>query len=118
MSFLSVLKKIETEIEKGLGLASPFLPLIASVVPGGALITTIFNGVIMAETLITQPGAGAQKKALVTSLINQLHPGINPAVLSPAIDGVVALLNDLSAATAAVPATPAPIVMKSSAITQ
>lgn len=118
MGFLSVLKKISHGLEIGLNVAAPFVPLASALIPGGALINTIFNSVVMAETLITPPGSGAQKKQIVTDLVNQAHPNIPPAVLSKSIDGVVVLLNDLSTAVANVPAA-APIkppVMKITAI--
>lgn len=102
MSFLTILQKIEHGLNIGLTIAQPYVGLASALVPGGAIIGTVFNTVVQVDSLLIP---GTQKKQIVTQIVNQVHPGINPAVLSVAIDGAVAQLNNLDTAVAnAVPA--------------
>jgi len=113
MSFKSVLQTIGHAFAVGIGDASavgaaaaPVLGLIPGV---GTIADTLFGGIAAVEALITPSGSGAAKKATVTQIVNAVHPGIAPATLSDAIDGIVAALNLLQDAVGKLPATaPAP----------
>jgi hypothetical protein len=102
MSFLSVLKTIGHVLQVGVTDAKPFLPIVASVVPGAApIVTTVLGAIGAAESLIPQEGAGAVKKSVVTTITNAAAPGIDQTTLSSATDEIVAALNKLAAAFAA-----------------
>lgn len=113
MGFLAALKKIEHGVAIGLQIAQPFVPIATALVPGGGFINTVFNSVVLADQLLIP---GTEKKAIVTGIVNQVHPGVNPAVLSPAIDGAVTWLNRFDTAVQNAPAPAAPAALKFTAI--
>lgn len=104
MSFLSILKTIGTDVEKGVAVATPFISVAASFIPGGSIASTVLSSVVAAEQLVTTPSSGTQKKSIVTSIINTIHPGLNQTTVSNAVDGIVAALNLLSDSVSAPPA--------------
>jgi hypothetical protein len=108
MSFLSILKKIGTTAESITKAAVPFEPLIAAAVPNGTLVDAVLNGVVVAETLIPQAAAGAQKKAVATALVQSAAPAAPAAEVSAIIDATVAALNAF-AQTASTPAAQTPL---------
>ena len=90
-------------IEVGVGIAtSPGIAPIISVLPGGSIISSILQAILAAEKLVPASGNGPAKKVAVTALVTAQHPTVEPAKLSTAIDTIVAALNQLEVAAAAV----------------
>jgi hypothetical protein len=106
MSFLSVLKDIGKGAEKVLAIAAPVAAAAASFVPGGSIFGTLLSAVVTAEQLITTPGSGAEKKAIVLTILKAVHPGLDEATADKAIDGIVAVLNTLATSIEAQPSKP------------
>ena len=94
MSFLPILKDIGHVFETGIGEASKLSGVI-SLIPGGSLINTVVSSITAVEQLIPATGAGAAKKAAVTTIVNAAQPGIDQSKLSAVIDQIVAALNSL-----------------------
>lgn len=99
MSFLSVVKKIFSIAEAGAAVVAPFAPAIEAVPGFGSVFGIVFEGILVAEQLVSTSKSGAAKKAVATSVVNAMVPGIDPTGLSNAIDIIVAALNQLHAAT-------------------
>lgn len=108
------------DFKKWLGILTMVAPVILMVVPGGAalapLIPVIVTGIADAQK---KPGAtGVEKKAFVMQLVKDtmigtelVKPGlVDPVVLadaaSQAIDAVIATVNAISKAHAALPTVP------------
>src|SRR5271154_6327990 len=108
MSFLSVLKKIGHGIEVGLQVASPFIGIASSFVPGGSLAFTVLNSISGVEQVLIGPGNGAQKQAAAIALINQAHPGLNQAQLTSAVNAFGLAMNTLATAVPVSEQTPTP----------
>ena len=111
MSFLSVLKTIGHDVAKGLTVASSVGALAAPVIsmtPIGPIYNTVLNAITIAEQAIPQSGAGGVKKDAVIAMVNALHPGLNQAQLSAAVDAVVASLNAIAGAVSSAGSAPAP----------
>lgn len=107
MSFLGVLRKIGHVFAVGVQDIAPFAPLIETIPGVGTVFGTVLTAITVAEQMINPANSGPQKKQLATAVVNAVHPGINQAALSSAIDGLVALLNQLTKAVAAMPPAPA-----------
>jgi hypothetical protein len=103
MSFLGVLKAIGHGVLVGLGAAEKLSPEIAMIPMIGAPASAILSAIAAVEQAIPN-GGGAAKKTAATTLVNATAPGIDPATLSSTIDSVVAGLNTLTAALAALKA--------------
>lgn len=105
MSFLSGLgsffKTAFHDVEAGLAVSAPIIQLALPFVPNGSVAATILQGAVLVEQLITAPHSGAQKKETLTALVNSIHPGLDPAVVSSGIDMGVALLNKFAVAAPA-----------------
>ncbi len=102
MSFLSVLKKIGHVVAVGAADVAPFAPLIQTIPGVGTIFGTVYQGIMIAEQLLSASNSGAQKKQLATAVVNAVHPGLDQAALGSAIDGLVAALNHLNVTAAAV----------------
>jgi len=106
VSFLSVLGSIFGKIEAVVGKVNPVItalePAIAAVPVYGPAFDAVFNAVVGAEQLfLPVPASGAAKKAAVTAIAASVVPVAAPESVSKAIDGIVAALNTLQAAQAA-----------------
>jgi hypothetical protein len=108
MSFLSVLKSIGHVFQVGTAIVAPIEPIIAAIPGVGQVFNTVFSAIVGIEQLIGTPGTGAQKKQIVTQVVNTVHSGIDPAVLSNAIDALVSALNAIQAAGVKLPGALAP----------
>ncbi len=104
MSFLSVLKSIGHVLQVGVADAAPLAPVIGLIPTVGPIAETILSAITAIEGLIKNPGTGAQKKAVVVSIVNTVHPGLDQAKLSDMIDSVVGGLNALTTVLGGVPA--------------
>lgn len=104
MSFLSVLKSIGSVFGKVESVVVPLEPAIAAIPVYGPAFDGIFNMVVGVEGLFAGAAkAGAAKKATVIAAVNATAPAPVPeTTLSTAIDQIVAALNQLQAAQAAV----------------
>ena len=110
MSFISILQDVGASLKKFFGIAVPeataLEPFVDQLFPG---IAPLYNAVLAevgkAEAAAiaagTQNGTGAQKLALVIQAIAAQFPQYTPAQLTTIINGVVAGLNAIPAATAA-----------------
>ncbi len=105
MSFLGTLGKIFKVVQIVAPTAEAGLQIAASVTHNDTL-TNISTGIMVAEQLISGANTGAQKKQLSMAVVNSLQPGLDQAALGASIDVLVGLLNQLTAAAAAVPASP------------
>jgi hypothetical protein len=114
-SFKSILSDIGTGLKKFFGIAvteaEAAEPFVDQLLPGIApLYNTVVAEVAKAEAAAiaagAQSGTGAQKLALVVQAVAAQFPQYTPTQLTTVINGVVAGLNALPAAEAAV-ATPA-----------
>lgn len=103
MSFLSVLGKIGHVVVAGTAAIAPFAPLIETIPGVGTIFGTVFQGIMIAEQLVSTTASGTQKKQLATAVVNSVHPGLNQDALGQSIDAIVALLNQLAAAASKVP---------------
>ena len=104
MSFLSILKTVAVDVEKGIfavaNVGQAATPIITALdPPAGVLLGLIFNSIVAIEQLVPEKGAGAKKKPLVVGILGA--NGIqDPAAFGAAIDGLVAALNAVAAASA------------------
>lgn len=75
-------------------------PDISSAVGGipvfGPIINTIFRAVINVESLLPK-GNGALKKTVAMTMIKEVHPATDDAIVSTKIDKIIAALNILQA---------------------
>ncbi len=101
MSFLSTLGKIFKVVQIVAPTAEAGLNIAASVTHNDTL-TSISTGLMIAEQLLG-PGSGPQKKTLATAVVKSIQPGLDQAALGTSIDTLVALLNQLTTATAKLP---------------
>lgn len=95
MSFLTALSKVGSVLHVGVSVAQSVAPLI-SLVPGGAVVLTVLNTVVAAESVITQAGSGGAKKETVMAMLRASLPGVDQSRLSQAVDLIVAALNILT----------------------
>jgi hypothetical protein len=102
MSWLSVIGKIFTGVQTATNAIAPVAPIIEAIPTVGGIFGVIFNTVVQVESLVPQPGKGADvKKPVATTLINAQVPGLDQAQLSAAIDSLVAALNSMQKAAPA-----------------
>jgi hypothetical protein len=110
LSFLSLLGGIGHIFKVFVGDAGAIAG-VASSIPGVSsipVVGTILGAIGFVDELISTANSGAQKKAVVTTIVNTVHPGMDQANLSASIDGIVAALNLLESEIAKIPAaTPA-----------
>ena len=103
MSFLSVLKSIAGVFGKVDAVVTPLEPAIAAIPVYGPAFDGIFNAVVGVESLFAgAAGAGAAKKAAVTAVVTATAPTVPAETVSATIDQIVAALNALQKAQAAV----------------
>ncbi len=120
-SFTSILSDVGNALKKFFGgavkVATAAEPFVDALFPGVALLyNSVLAEVGKAETAAIaagqQNGTGAQKLALVVQAVAQQFPQYTPSQLEIIINGVVAGLNAIPAATApataAKPAAPPP----------
>lgn len=119
MSFLSVFKSIGKVFGKVNAVVIPLEPVIAAIPVYGGAFDTIFNAIVGIESLFVGTvgaaaaggaGNGAAKKTAVTAIVNATvaaPASIPDTTLSTTIDQIVAALNQLQAAQAAL-SHPAP----------
>lgn len=109
MTFLHAIKAIGHGIEVGLAdVSSPAVQAIASAVPGfGPEAAAVLKLVYTVEALIPGSKLGAAKKAAVTAIATANTPSLavpaSAAQLSKQIDSLVAALNAVQTALAAIP---------------
>ncbi len=108
MSFLSVLKSIGGVFGKVTAVVTPLEPVIGAIPVFGQEFNTVFNAVVAVESLFAgTPKTGAEKKLVVTKVVNATSPSpITEPALSASIDQIVAALNQLQSAQAAVSVNP------------
>lgn len=95
MSFLSVLGHIGHIFTATTNAIAPLAPAIETIPGWGSVFGTVFGAIVAVEHLVPQDGAGAAKKAAVTSIVQAAQPGVDTTALSSAIDNFVAALNAL-----------------------
>jgi hypothetical protein len=115
MSFLSVIKSINSVFTKVNSVVTTLEPAIELVPAYGPAFNTVFNAIIEVENMFTAliPSStpttvtsnsqiSAAKKAVVTTIVNSTSPAAIPeATLSTQIDQIVAALNQLQASQVA-----------------
>ena len=107
MSFLSSLTSFLGKALKGLnvGLAveQQAAPLV-NLIPGGSVVNSVVNDILLIEAQFPQSGLGPTKLALTAASAATKVPGINPVATQEAISQIVQGFNALNKAAAA--ATP------------
>jgi hypothetical protein len=102
MSFLSVLHDIGSIFGKITPIVTSLEPVIGAIPVYGTAFNTIFNSIVTIEGLFAGVlQAGTTKKAVVTTIVNATittAQAVPAAVLSAAIDEIVAALNTLQVA--------------------
>lgn len=100
-TFLSAVKKIFHVAEVGAAVVTPFAPQLEAIPGFGSIFGIVYEGILVAEQLVTTPSSGPAKKAVATSITNAMAPGLDPAAISNAIDLIVQALNHLKVAAPA-----------------
>lgn len=77
-------------IEQNPGVAA----IVGNVPIFGPIINTIFRAVINVESLLPK-GNGALKKTVAMTMIKEVHPATDDAIVSTKIDKIIAALNIL-----------------------
>jgi hypothetical protein len=100
-SFLSILKTVGADLEKGIFIAAnagqAATPIVTALDPPiGVMLGLLCNSILQVEQLVPGAGLGPKKKQLVIDIVGA-NGIVDPTAFGAAIDGLVATFNALAA---------------------